>query len=609
MDAWLAANIPPESPRSQREAVQNQGCFVLGIEKVGQTFLPADCCQAQQSAMRRQKWPRHLERLRDVADENETALSSDGKAADGFYSMTMKPLSTSIYTFEKLIEGGFLYVDKTAILHELLSPAFAQYFIARPRRFGKSLLVSTLKAIFQGRRELFKGLHILENTDYGWPVHPVVHLDLGSAQAVDAAELDRKLRDLVVYSAELHQVAIPDHACDCSSAFLFLLRTLGRSGQRAVVLVDEYDKPILGTVDRPESLPEILRVLKGFYSVIKTTEEHQRFALLTGVSKFSKVSIFSDLNNLTDITLDAPYATLLGYTQDELETNFAPHLDHLAATGQRPRQALLDDIRDWYNGYRFHHAAASVYNPVSVMSLLRTGEFRNYWFETGTPSLLLTMLRDKGTDISQIEKMTLNELGFSAYEVSKMRVEPLLFQTGYVTILGYDPESKLYTLGYPNREIRDAFMQYLADTFTAVPKEYAQSEAYALVQALRGGDVDAFMTRLQPFFAGIDYDLHIPAEKYYQTVFYLIVRLLGIYIRTEVKTNLGRIDAVAELADRVYIFEFKFDDSAAAALEQIRDRRYFERFLAGGKQIILVGAAFKTADRNVVDWQVEPLPR
>jgi hypothetical protein len=501
-----------------------------------------------------------------------------------------------------------LYVDKTAIIHQLVAPFKGQYFIARPRRFGKSLLVSTLKAIFQGRRELFEGLHILEHTDYDWPVHPVIHLDLGSAQAVNGPELDRKLRDLVVYSADLHHIQIPDHASDCSSAFLHLVNTLGKAGKRAVILVDEYDKPILGNADNPENLPEILRILKAFYSVIKTTEAYQRFALLTGVSKFSKVSIFSDLNNLTDITLDAPYATLLGYTQAELEENFAPYIAQLMEITGKSREPLLEEIRDWYNGYRFSEDATTVYNPVSVMSLFRTGRFHNYWFETGTPSMLLTMLRQRGFDITELEHMELTRLGFSAYEVDKMRIEPLLFQTGYVTILDYDSEGQIYTLGYPNREIRDAFMQYLADTFTAVPKEYAQSEAYGMVKALRAGDVDAFMGRLQPFFAGIEYDLHIPQEKYYQTVFYLIIRLLGIYIRTEVKTNIGRIDAVTEVNDRIYIFEFKLNDTAEAALAQIKSTNYHERFLNAEKPLTLIGAAFDTEARNVTDWTLEEIP-
>jgi hypothetical protein len=517
----------------------------------------------------------------------------------------MKMLTTSVYTFENLIEGNFQYVDKTAYVCELLKPAFAQYFLSRPRRFGKSLLISTLRAVFEGKQELFAGTHIA-NTDYDWPVHPVIHLDLGACGVRTAADLERTLGYLINSAAKHLDVEL---TCEgAAMRFQELIQSLGSRGQRAVVLIDEYDKPILGNADNPEHLPEILCTLKAFYSVIKTTESKQRFALLTGVSKFSKVSIFSDLNNLTDITMGARFATLLGYTQEELLANFADYIDKIVAEGTLDRDALLDKIRDWYNGYRFHERAAKVYNPVSVTSLFMSGEFRNYWFATGTPSMLINMLKQRAMPLEEVDGMELPEIAFSAYEIDNIRVEPLLFQTGYLTITDYDPEGDLYTLGYPNREIRDAFIQYLADAFTPVRKEYAQAEAYQMVKALRAGDIDGFMNRLKPFFAGIDYDLHISQEKYYQTVFYLILKLLGIYLRTEVKTNVGRIDAVVELADRIFIFEFKLHGTAQAALDQIHDRQYYERFLPGGKPIHLIGANFDTQARNISEWLTVEAP-
>ncbi len=514
----------------------------------------------------------------------------------------MKPLSTNIYTFADLIGEGCLYVDKTRYLLDMVNTPKGQFFLSRPRRFGKSLMLSTLKAIFQGRRELFADLYI-DTTDYAWPVHPVIHLNLGSVAADSAVELGRKLRILVETSAREHGVALSPG--DASDGFLELVGTLAEGGAGVVILIDEYDKPILGNADNPAKIPEILKALKAFYSVIKTTESHQRFAMLTGVSKFSRVSIFSDLNNLTDITMDADYATMLGYTQDELESNFGDYIERVQQDIGITREALLAKVKDWYNGYRFAEDAVTVYNPVSTMSLLRSGKFRNYWFETGTPTMLLHMLRDHGSDIQDLEGMTLPEIAFSAYEIDNMQVAPLLFQTGYLTIKDYCQESGFYTLGYPNREVRDAFLQYLADTFTPVTKERATPEAYAMLTSLRAGDVDGFMARLKPFFAGIEYDLHISQEKYYQTVFYLIVRLIGIYVRTEVKTNTGRIDAVIELADRIYIFEFKLDGTAAAALAQINTKGYYERFLTEGKPITLVGANFDAQARNVTEWLTE----
>jgi hypothetical protein len=513
----------------------------------------------------------------------------------------MKPLSTNIYTFSDLIGEGCLYVDKTRYLLDLVETPKGQFFLSRPRRFGKSLMLTTLKAIFQGKRELFEGLHIA-TADYDWPVHPVIHLNMGSVAASTAAELETGLSFTMRQEAANHGVVLHEKAA--SLQFLELVSSLHAVAGRVVILIDEYDKPILGNADNLEKIPEILKALKAFYSVIKTTESDQRFAMLTGVSKFSRVSIFSDLNNLTDLTMDADYATMLGYTQEELESNFADYIEKVQQDEGLSREALLAKLRDWYNGYRFHQRAASVYNPVSSMSLFRSGEFRNYWFETGTPTMLLHMLRDHGSDIQQLEGMVLPELAFSAYEIENMQPAPLLFQTGYLTIKDYDPESGFYTLGYPNREVRDAFLQYLADTFTPVKKERATPEAYAMLTALRAGDVDAFMGHLKPFFAGIDYDLHIPQEKYYQTVFYLIIRLIGIYVRTEVKTNTGRMDAVIELPDHIYIFEFKLDGTAQQALAQINAKAYYERFLPSGKPITLVGTNFDAEARNVTEWKV-----
>lgn len=268
---------------------------------------------------------------------------------------------------------------------------------------------------------------------------------------------------MVDEQATRHGVALT--ASTASSRFTELANALAERDGHVVVLVDEYDKPILGNADNPENLPAILKKLKDFYSVIKGTEGRQRFALLTGVSKFSHVSIFSDLNNLTDISMNADYATLFGYTQEELERNFAPYIDRLAETTKMDREALLDKIRDWYNGYRFHQTAPTVYNPVSVMSMFMNREFKNYWFATGTPSMLINLLKRGTMSVSDMESVELPEVAFAAYDVENMAVEPLLFQTGYVTIKGFDPEWNTYTLGYPNREVRDAFIQYLADAF------------------------------------------------------------------------------------------------------------------------------------------------
>ncbi|TVS14093.1 MAG: AAA family ATPase, partial [Planctomycetaceae bacterium] len=340
----------------------------------------------------------------------------------------MKPITTSIFTLEKLVEGGYVYVDKTARLYDLIRPPYGVYFLSRPRRFGKSLTISTLEAVFQGRRELFRGLAI-DAADYEWKPYPVIRIDLGDKQARSAEELEEVLAFTVREQAA--RIGMKVTANLPHLQFRELVTTLGRD-EKVVILIDEYDKPILGNIENP-AVGEILQVLKAFYSVVKTCDAQIRFALLTGVSKFSRVSVFSDLNNLVDLTMDDRYADMLGYTQEELEQNFGPHIAHVAAGRGCSTGEVLEQMRQWYNGYRFSEAKTLVYNPVSVGRFLDTGKLSNYWFETGTPSFLIKLLKSGRLSIPEISREPLDELAFSAYEVDRVSALPLLFQTGYLT--------------------------------------------------------------------------------------------------------------------------------------------------------------------------------
>ena len=512
----------------------------------------------------------------------------------------MKPITTSIFTFADLIDGGYVYVDKTARLYDLVRPYKGVFFLSRPRRFGKSLTISTLEAIFQGRRELFRGLAI-DAGDYDWKPYPVIRIDLGDKQARTPDQLTTALAYAVGQNAERHSIRLRQTACNLM--FNELVTTLGRD-EKVVILIDEYDKPILGNIENP-AVGEILRVLKAFYSVVKTCDAQIRFALLTGVSKFSRVSVFSDLNNLVDLTMDARYADMLGYTQDELERNFAPHIGHVAAQRGCTTDDVLAQMRQWYNGYRFSKAQTCVYNPVSVGRFLDTGELSNHWFETGTPSFLIELLKNRSYDIRNLSRLRLDDLGFSVYEVSNVTPEPLLFQTGYLTIKDYDPEYELYTLGYPNREVENAFLRYLIDGFTATRKELAASHLADLRRALNEGDLDGLFRHLRVFFADIPYDIQLRNEKYYQTIFYLVFRIVGLDVDCEVRTEAGRIDAVVKTAARIYVFEFKLHGTAEEALQQIYQRRYYEKYAADAREVLLVGAAFDPETRNLERWLVE----
>jgi hypothetical protein len=513
----------------------------------------------------------------------------------------MKPLSTSIYTFSNLIDGGFLYVDKTPLIHQLLEPASAQYFLARPRRFGKSLLISTLKAIFQNRRELFKGLW-LDSADFEWKTYPVIHLDMGSCVADSKEKLDAKLLRKLQYNAEENNIELT--GTDAASAFEELVQLLAKRDGKVVVLVDEYDKPLLGRLGTP-GVREIQNLLKTFYGVIKTTEEHQRFALITGVSKFSKVSIFSDLNNLTDLTMNAQFATLLGYTQEELEENFPDTIDALAQKLEKTKEQTLSELKEWYNGYCFEEGAPTVYNPVSVMKCFQELKFKNYWFETGTPSFLVNLLRGKPIDLAS---MTVEPGDFSAYEPDALEPLPLLFQTGYLTIQGTEPfgDTLLYRLGFPNREIEHSFSRWLAQGFTALPPSEMTSALRSMVRSFNEGRTDDMLETLKIFFAGIPYDITERKEKYYQTIFFTVFKLLGAAVETETRTATGRLDAVVKTPERIFIFEFKLGGTAKDALQQIKDKHYAAPYLDDGREIICAGVAFGLEERNLTDWLIEP---
>lgn len=512
----------------------------------------------------------------------------------------MKPLSTSTYNFPDLIAGGYLYVDKTAQIYEWVKEYKGQYFLSRPRRFGKSLLVSTLRAIFEGRRDLFEGLTI-DSMEYDWKVYPVIQLDMGDIDTLDPRDLEPGLRRRVGEQAARFGIALSVESA--SEALRELIQTLALKGQKVVILVDEYDKPLLNHLGTDRAL-EIQQALKSFYAVIKTTEAAQRFVLLTGVSKFSQVSVFSDLNNLTDLTMDRRAATLLGYTQEELESNFPDYIESLAKERRTDVAGILPEIREWYNGYRFEEEAETVYNPVSVMKCFQNLKFKNYWFETGTPSFLIRMLGKESLDLSN---MTVEETALSAFEPDMMQPLPLLLQTGYLTLVdsSYFGDARLYTLGFPNREVERAFSTFLVSEYAKVTLPELSKELINLKKALEEGNLEWIFDILKVFFASIPYDITLRSEKYYQSILYALFRLLGVAVDVEARTNRGRVDAEVKTAERIYLFEFKLRGSAEDALRQIREKGYAEAYRNEGRDVLCIGVAFDPETRNLGQWLTE----
>ena len=516
----------------------------------------------------------------------------------------MERIATDTYSFERVREGGFVYVDKTAILKTLADGSLGtQFFIARPRRFGKSLAVSTLQCLFEGRRDLFRGLAI--EPDWDWSkTYPVLKLDMGTCAADDAQELKGLLRSMLRREAVRLGLPQPEGATP-GDAFLQFCTDLAANtkGGKFVLLVDEYDKPLLGHLGKPD-VNDIRDELKAFYSVIKTCEGLQRFAFMTGVSKFSKVSVFSDLNNLNEFSMDARVATLFGYTHEEVKANFPQALAALGAKQGLDAEATFARLVQWYDGYRFEENAAPVFNPVSVGKCLSSGKFDPYWFETGTPTFLLRLMEKNPVVLDEIE---VSQTAFSNYEPDRPALVSLLYQTGYLTIKSarQDGGIRLYRLVPPNFEVATAFSESLSADFSRLDGEEHASLLTQMVEALRADDVDDMLDALSCFFANIPANITVKREKYYQSLFYAVFVLIGARTHAECWTNRGRVDAVVETPRGVYVFEFKLDGTAAAALAQIKTKGYAEKWLRCGKKVTLVGAAFDADMRNLSDRQVE----
>ncbi len=518
--------------------------------------------------------------------------------------MPNKKLSLGMQSFSRLIENNCIYVDKTEIIHTLIE-AGSYYFLSRPRRFGKSLLITTLKELFSGNKKLFKSTYIA-SSDYEWSEHPIVYLDFStlSLKSPEDLELDllRSLKKIAKhYGVEVDEdVSIPMRTVS-------LIEQLAPKG-KVVVLIDEYDYPLVNNIDDQEKAQAYREVLRSFFTPLKYVDEHIKLVFITGITKFSKTSIFSGLNNLIDLTLDDRAAKLLGYTADEITTYFPSYLEQHAQTSNCSKEELLKAIQYWYNGYQFawkdssSNESLKIYNPYSVLLYLSSGNFLNYWFESGTPSFLIHLMKTQEFPIFDIQDSEVHIDEIRTCDLDKVRLLPLLWQTGYLTIKSYNSETRNYTLAFPNEEVRvsflNHFMRYLTNTKIATLSNYALK----LGKALKNNDMKQFFETLEIFFADIPYTLQLPVERYYQSIFYVILNILGLPTQTEVVTNDGRIDAVIETDTHFYIIEFKLNGTATNALQQIEDKQYHKKYLGRSKKIVLIGANFDSETRNLTEW-------
>lgn len=513
-----------------------------------------------------------------------------------------RKLPIGIQSFEKLRTGGYLYVDKTELVYRL-AKAGVPCFLSRPRRFGKSLLLSTLEAYFLGKKDLFKGLAI-ERLEQDWLVYPVMHLSL-NAEKYDSNE---RLANLLESQLEAWEAEYGVTEINRSYSIRFMTvirRAYEQTGRRVVVLVDEYDKPMLRSFDNPELQRDFRETLMAFYTVLKDADAYLQLVFITGVTKFAQMGIFSNLNQLQDISLHPAYTTLCGMTRAEIEAVFAPELQSLARGNGLTYEEAMDKLGRQYDGYHFNYRNwEGMFNPFSVLNTFSTGLFENAWFASGTPTFLAEMLRKTDFDLRDLDGIEVSSASLSDDRADIHNPVPMIYQSGYLTIKKYDPQFGLYTLGFPNEEVKYGFLNFVAPFYTPVASTDTAFYIGKFVRELTSGDVESFLERLRCFFADFPYELNTKTERHYQVVFYLVFKLMGQFTEAEVRSARGRADAVVKTADYTYVFEFKLDGSAEAALQQIEEKGYSFPYGADGRKLVKVGVSFDAEQRNLGEWLI-----
>ncbi len=514
-----------------------------------------------------------------------------------------------IQSFPEIIQGGFMYVDKTRYIFELIKTK-GYYFLSRPRRFGKSLLISTIEAYYRGRRDLFKGLALDSLTD-DWEPHPVLHLDLnsGSYRNIEGLYeiLDSNLRE---WETEFDINADPQLNSAKSPSIRLrnvLKRAYEKTGKKVVILIDEYDKPLLNSVGDEELSDSFRTVLKTVYSNLKSMDEYIELALLTGVARFSKVSIFSDLNNLRDISFEEKFAGICGITSEELDACFSDGISQLAEKEGKTREETREMLRLNYDGYHFSDVSPDIYNPFSLMSVFAKMRVGPYWFEYGTPTHLIRLIEREQWLLRDLAPIEIEASALESAGIQSADPIPSLYQTGYLTIKDYDRVFRTYTLDYPNLEVRHGFMSFLVPYYIKPSGQPGTFSIKRFVNALASGETRTFMMLLESMLAGVPYSEKGSAEAHFQNAAYILFTLMGQYVRIEDRTSDGRIDLTVETSRYVYIFEFKVDSSADEAMRQIREKKYWLKHLPAGKQIILIGANFDTKARRLNGYLEEEI--
>ncbi len=506
-----------------------------------------------------------------------------------------------IQTFEKLRAGGFVYVDKTEYIYRLVQDSNC-CFLSRPRRFGKSLLLSTMESYFTGRKDLFTGLAV-EKLEKDWIEYPVLHLDL-SGKYKSEEDLNVFLNVTISKWERLYGADPNEETFDMRFNGV-IERAYKQKKQKVVVLVDEYDNPLLEAFDNVELYDKFRDTLRGLYSKLKSQDRYIRFVFLTGITKFGKMNIFSGLNNLKDISMDLRYDAICGITEKELHTYFEESINSLAKKTGKTYDETCDELEKQYDGYHFHHKGVGVYNPFSLLNAFDSGEIGSYWFETGTPTFLVRLLQQNNYDLDCLDGVRQSADSLNDVTTMYSNPIPIIYQSGYLTINGYDGEFNEYELGYPNKEVENGFIKFLTPFYFS-PQEIGQEEfsIKAFVLDLRSGNPQEFMERLQALYEDGDCRIAGKMELYFHNTLALFCKLLGMHTEVERTTSRGRADIVVQTRNFVYILELKLDGSAEAALQQINDKGYANRFAKDSRKLYKIGVNFSSATRSIDNWVI-----
>ena len=508
-----------------------------------------------------------------------------------------------IQTFENIREGNYLYIDKTKYIVDFRNKGMKYVFLSRPRRFGKSLFASTLQAYFDGRKELFTGLAIADY-EKEWVKHPVLHFDMSGAKHFDAESLKEYLDFILLPYEEIYGKGESE---DTPNKRLegVVKRAYKQTGKKAVVIIDEYDAPLLDVVHEKENLNDLRLIMQNFYSPLKKLDPYLEFCFLTGITKFPQLSIFSELNNLDNISMYDQYSAICGISQTELTTVMKRDVEGLGKALGMSYDECLEALRNYYDGYHFSENSEDVFNPFSLIKALNAQKIGSYWFGSGTPTFILKQLEKFNVNLTTLDGQDVVLSSFDQSPEEMTDALPLLYQSGYLTIKKYDPMFRQYTLGIPNKEVRDGLLNSLIPRY--VNPHRVENDAFLLgfCKAVYRGDIEEALEHMRTYMATIPYDLENHTEKHYQTIFYLMFSFLNIYIRTEVKSAIGRADAVMHMPDTIYVFELKVDKSADEALAQIDSKGYMLPYRADGKRLVKVGISFDSKQRTIAEWKIK----